>query len=203
MLRFIKKLYTKKWSLVKTRRIGKLFLLSVNTKIMNMDLLGGFMDNLNDQQIIEQIKYRIFSQNEGQQFYKRRLNSLFRDGVQNIVDYIANQLYLRKLNRIQNLDKDVKSERVENEIDNPKITYTLTSVFPSKEIQDMVMEYIHQLDKIELENREKELFAVYLGINKEEMVKYSWEEIDQMILAKYRNSISSRIKLNINRRRVK
>ncbi len=66
-----------------------------------------------------------------------------------------------------------------------KPKYVLTSIFPSKEIQDEVMDYLNYLDEVELDNRKKKLFASHLGLSEEEITQMSWESIDEAILNKY------------------
>lgn len=69
------------------------------------------------------------------------------------------------------------------EIIKPK--YVLTSIFPSVEVQNEVMDYLNYLDEIELDKRKKKLFSKYLGISEEEIELMTWESIDEAILNKY------------------
>ena len=72
-----------------------------------------------------------------------------------------------------------------NIVDIRKPKYIFSSIFPSEEIQNEVMDYLNYLDEIELDNRKKKLFSKYLGISEEEIVLMTWDEIDEAILNKY------------------
>lgn len=60
-----------------------------------------------------------------------------------------------------------------------RVKVTLSSIFPSKEAQDEVLEYLRKKD----DDLEKQEFSKYIGLSDEEIINLSWEEIDEKILS--------------------
>lgn len=136
-----------------------------------------------EREIVDKVKMKIISDGEKKPFSQTKL------GVFLATDWWA--IFVDKMASILNEYVENNSDECES-VDRP--IYHLSSIFPTKEIQEEVEAILAQLRCEDIDRYYKRMISEYLDMSDEDIEILSWEEIDELILAKYKKRFPSNVK---------